>query len=715
MKKQVAITALLLNLMFGVQAQTFESVRDLAQRRVPWLATHLVLKAIDAEKGHDVFELKTEKNNLQISASNANAAAYGLNWYLRNYCHRSMSHMGDNLGALPKLPSIKNEVRVVCPHQIRYALNYCTISYTMSFYTWTDWERELDWMALNGVNLMLTPVGTEAIWQNMLLQLGYTQKETFDFIAGPAFSAWWLMGNLEGWGGPVSQTMIDQQAKLQVQILKRMKEFAIEPVLNGFCGLIPTTLKTRMKLNVVEQGEWAGGFQRPDFLNPADSSFAPIAQCYYDQIKKLYGSDIKYFGGDLFHEGGNSNGIDVTTCATQVQHTMQAAFPGSTWVLQGWGGNPLSALLNGLDKDKTLVIELFGENTNNWERRKGYENTPFIWCHVSNFGEKLGIYGRLQRFADEIDRAKNSNYASVLKGVGIIPEGIHNNPVAYDLIFDLAWKSEHTDVNQWIRNYIQYRYGKTSKKMEAAWQMLLETAYSSPVETQEGPSESIFCARPGINIKSVSSWGTRKRLYDIQKFEEAVRDYLSVSKDFKNNETYEVDKIDFVRQVLANKGDVTYNAMMAAIKQKDKQALLASGAAFCQLILKQDSLLSSNKHFTLNTWLQQAVDFGTTEVDKSLALKNAKIQISYWGPDYHPKTNLHEYAHKEWNGILSSLYLARWNKFIADEAAKMDGRPVTSKSYFEMELEWTLDKNLYVPKKLSEVQLKKIINEIMTR
>ena len=57
---------------------------------------------------------------------------------------------------------------MVAQYKYRYALNYCTYSYTMSFWNWKEWEHELDWMALNGVNLMLAPMGTEEIWQHVL-------------------------------------------------------------------------------------------------------------------------------------------------------------------------------------------------------------------------------------------------------------------------------------------------------------------------------------------------------------------------------------------------------------------------------------------------------------------------------------------------------------------------------------------------------------------
>jgi len=695
------------------KAQVYQSVKEIAARRTPWLVSSLTFSNIPPQDGKDVFELSTQNNKVHIAASNANAAAEGLGWYLKYYCKRSLSHLGDNVEPEKTLPQITGKIKVVSPYPYRYALNYCTISYSMSFYQWKDWERELDWMALNGVNLILAPVGMEAVWQNTLKKVGYTDQEIKAFIPGPAFDAWWLMGNLEGWGGPVSQTLINQQVKLEQQIIKRMKALKIEPVMQGFYGMVPTSLKNKMKVTVVDQGKWAGGFTRPDFLAPADPAFDKIANIYYAEMKKLYGADLHFFGGDPFHEGGNSKGVDVTAAATVIQKRMQQNFPGSTWVLQGWQANPSAALLKGLDKKKTLVIELFGENTNNWEKRKAYDGTPFVWSNVSNFGEKNGLYGKLQRFADEVSRAKQSVYGEFLAGVGIIPEGINNNPVAYDLMLELGWHKEPIKVNEWIKGYQEYRYGKSNAQLNEAWQLLLETAYSSPEIYQEGPSESIFCARPDVAIKTVSSWGTRKRNYNPDRFAEAVKVFVAAGADYKTIETYQTDKIDFVRQVLANKGDVVYQKMQEAINTKDAAAFIKSGAEFQELILQQDSLLSASKYFSLNRWLQQAVDFGKTPQDKANALKNAKIQITYWGPDNNPKTDLRDYAHKEWAGLLKSLYLSRWQAFMEEQLAKIKGDKYSVPKYFEMELAWTQNADMYEPKRLTEEQLDRLIDRIL--
>ncbi len=94
------------------------------------------------------------------------------------------------------------------PFKYRYALNYCTYNYTYSFYNWSDFERELDWMALNGINLMLAPMGMEKVWMETLTQLGFSKTEAQRFIPGPGYTAWWLMGNLEGWGGPMSHQAV---------------------------------------------------------------------------------------------------------------------------------------------------------------------------------------------------------------------------------------------------------------------------------------------------------------------------------------------------------------------------------------------------------------------------------------------------------------------------------------------------------------------------
>ena len=81
----------------------------------------------------------------------------------------------------------------------------------MVWWDWKRWEEEIDWMAMNGINLPLSFTGNEYIIRELFLSFGVTRAEIGKFLAGPAFLAWFRMGNLKLWGGPLTDDWIDRQ------------------------------------------------------------------------------------------------------------------------------------------------------------------------------------------------------------------------------------------------------------------------------------------------------------------------------------------------------------------------------------------------------------------------------------------------------------------------------------------------------------------------
>ncbi|MEX6691009.1 alpha-N-acetylglucosaminidase [Danxiaibacter flavus] len=688
-----------------VSGADFKGVQALAQRRVPWLSKALVFKKT-AALTEEQFTLTSDNNKLVISATTASAAAFGLNWYLKYYCHRSMSRMGDNLSPVYPLPKLDKPVTVSSFAQYRYALNYCTYNYTTSFYTWKDWEHELDWMALNGVNTMLVANGAEAVWQHVLKALNYSANAIDSFITGPAYNAWWLMGNIQAWGGPMAQSQIDNRAQLVQKMLRRMKSMGIEPVMPAFFGMVPADLKHKVKAHIITQGTW-GFFTRPDILDPTDALFDKMADLFYAETKRLYGNDIHLFSGDPFHEGGTSDGVNLAKAGLAVQKAMQRNFPGAVWVLQGWQANPRKEMLAEIDRSGILIQELFGENTQNWEDRKGYEGTPFIWCTVTNFGERPGVNGKLQRFADEVYRARKSAYGQYLKGVGIMPEGINNNPVVYELMMELAWHAEHVDVKQWIRDYATARYGKTNESVNAAWQLLLQTAYSSELGYAEGPPENILCARPALQIKSVSSWGSAKKKFDVAKYKEAVKLFAKALPGFEHSATYKLDLVNFVKQDIADDADTVFSRLVKAYEQKDATSFEEQSRIFLGLIDRTEELLNTNAYFSFNTYLQQAAIAATGNEERKNNLLNALMLVTFWGGDDPKEDNLHDYAYKEWGGLMSKYYKKRWQLYFEQLRNQLNGQQFAPIDFFHWERKWVQEQhtavigNIAVPKENS--------------
>lgn len=708
MKKQIFYFIFCLLAVLKGYAESFDGVHGLVQRRAPWLAKHIQFEKSDAE--NESFTLRSKNGKIVVEATGVNAAAVGVNWYLKYYCHRSMSHMGDQLTPLKELPVVDKPVTVKTSLIYRYALNYCTYNYTMSFYTWDDWQWELDWMALNGVNMMLVANGSEAVWQNVLRRMDYSEKEIYDFITGPGYNAWWLMGNIEGWGGPMPQSQIDSRKKMVQKMLARMKSLGIEPLMPGFYGMVPSSLKNKSKAHIIAQGNW-GAFVRPDILDPLDPEFDKVAAIFYEETRRLYGSDIRFFSGDPFHEGGTTDGVSLGDAGRAIQNAMQKHYPESVWVLQGWQDNPKPGLLEKLDKRYVLVQELFGENTNNWETRRGYEGTPFIWATVTNFGERPGINGKLQRFVDEVYRASNGEFAQYMKGVGILPEGINNNPVTYELLLELVWHQDKIDVEQWIESYITARYGRMTNEVRAAWKMMLKSIYSSEVGYQEGPPENILCARPSLELKSVSSWGRLAKKYDLKLYKEAALLFAKALPEFRNVRTYRIDLIHFLRQVIANEADSVFADVVDAYQAKDMKKFEKETDKFLAMIDTENELLSQDPFFRLSTWQQQAKDAGGTSAEKSNNLHNLMMLITYWGEHVTSEDNLHDYAYKEWAGMMNTYYKERWIVYFDYLCAQLRGEQAKAPDYFHWEREW-VEKNLKMADDAPRMSLEEIVNKI---
>jgi alpha-N-acetylglucosaminidase len=660
-----------------------EPIAELVHRVVPWVDDKFVLIRISKDAGQDVFELRTEGGKLVIRASDPVSAAMGLSYYLKYYCHRSMSLAGTNLAPVKDLPALATPVRRTSRFKYRYFLNYCTFNYTMSFAGWPDWERKLDWMALNGVNLALATNGTEAVWQNTLRRMGFSSSEILKFIPGPAYTAWWLMGNFEGWGGPVTQGMIDDRAALQKRILARMRELGIEPVMQGFYGMVPASLAEKFpNARIMDQGLW-GGFRRPSILLSSDPLFAQMASIYYEEMEKLYGP-MRCYGGDLFHEGGMTEGLDLAPLGRGVQKAMLKANPDAVWVLQGWQENPKQGMLDGLSPMHVVILNM---ESKDWQKRKGFGGLPWVWGVIDNYGDNTGIYGDLPRIASEPAGAMNGPYGASMAGVGALMEGINNNPIVYELLFDAAWRDDAVDLSNWIRDYVKYRYGVDSPELVHAWQMLLKTAYK-----QGDRAEPVFCARPSLDVKSVSTWGTTKIAYDPAELEQGAREFLKAGERLSNNDAYQYDAVNVVRQVLSNRGLKAYDQMVAAYRAKDLTGFDRVAQRFLGLMRAEDSLMRTRREFLLGTWLAAAKAMGRTEEEKRLCEKNARTQITYWGPD-SPEAAGRDYAFKEWSGLLQDFYLARWQMLVDDLDARLQGKPGRDIDYFRFEKQWTEERN----------------------
>ena len=643
--------------------------------------------------------------------------------------HLSWNQMQAKLPAV--LPAVTKKERHETDLSLRYDFNYCTFSYSMPFWGWERWEKEIDWMALHGVNLPLAIVGEECVWRNMLLKLGYTEKEVGEFIAGPAFLAWWEMNNLEGWGGPLPLSWYARQEKLQKQILARMKQLDMHPVLPGYCGMVPHDAKQKLGLNVADAGLW-NGFQRPANLLPTDARFSEIATLYYNELTKLFGK-ADYYSMDPFHESNDDPTIDYAKAGEAMMQAMKRVNPNAVWVIQGWTENPRPQMVDGMKPGDLLVLDLFSECRpmfgipSIWKREEGYKQHGWLFCMLENFGANVGMHGRMDQLLDNFFsrnvKGGKSN-EDTCKGIGFTMEGSENNPVMFELMSELPWRPERFTKESWVKAYVKARYGVEDATIEKAWMILANSIYNCPAgNNQQGPHESIFCGRPSLNNFQASSWSKMKNYYDPADTKEAARLMNSVAEKYRGNNNFEYDLVDITRQALADQARQQYQHTIADYKGFARKAFDQDAARFLDMLLMQDKLLGTRSEFRLGHWTQDAVNAGVTPEEKKLYEWNARVQITTWGNRYCADTGgLRDYAHKEWQGLLKDFYYPRWKAYFDALAAQMKaqtapqpellgGGPNATKTaaelfqmalpqevqidYYAMEEPWTLQQNPY--------------------
>lgn len=657
---------------------------------------------IQVKKGQsDFFELDQKGDKVVIRGNNYVNIATGLNWYLKYYAGIHLSWNGMTAELPESLPKVSTPVRKETNLALRYDFNYCTYSYTMAFWDWKRWEKEIDWMALHGINLPLAVVGQECVWKNMLEKLGYTKEEINKFIAGPAFLAWWTMNNLEGWGGPNPDSWYTQQEALQKKILKRMREYGIEPVFPGYSGMVPHDANKKLGLNVTEPALW-NGFTRPAFLLPTDSRFNEIASLYYKELEKLFGK-ANYYSMDPFHELEDAGSVDFDAAGKAVLKAMKDVNPKATWVIQGWTENPRPEMIKNLNNGDILILDLFSECRpmwgipSIWKREKGYEQHDWLFCMIENFGGNVGLHGRMDQLLNNFYLTKNNPLAAHLKGIGLTMEGSENNPVMFELMCELPWRPEKFTKEEWLKDYLFARYGVRDEKITQAWSILADGIYNCPFgNNQQGPHESIFCGRPGLNNFQASSWSKMQNYYDPTSTEAAARLMLEVADKYKGNNNFEYDLVDIVRQSLSDRGRIVYNQTIADFKSFDKKSFAAHSQEFLNILLAQDRLLGTRSEFRVGRWIEQARNLGTTPEEKDLYEWNARVQITTWGNRVCANDGgLRDYAHKEWNGLLKDFYYKRWAAYWQTLQDVLDGKPMVELDYYAMEEPWTLAHNPY--------------------
>ena len=657
----------------------------------------------------DFFQIETVNDpvksfKIRITGNNDNSLAVGLNYYLKHVAGVHVSWLLCEPIELPQqfqkpAAPIRKEALV----KDRFFLNYCTYGYTMPWWKWPQWERFIDWMALNGINLPLAITGQEAVWYEVWKEFGMTDEEIRSYFSGPAHLPRHRMANLDGFGGPLPMSWLEGQKDLQQQIVAREREFNMTPVLPAFAGHVPKRFaEMHPDADIQQLSAWCG-FEPTYFLNSADPLFAKIQKSFMDKEIALFGTDHIY-GVDPFNEMDPPSWEPdyLANVSQNIYTSLQQADPAArwlqmTWVFyykrKSWTPERLRAYLTAVPQDRLVLLDYFCEKTEVWRATDGFYGQPFIWCYLGNFGGNTMLVGNINELEKKLNAALKEAGPN-MTGIGSTLESFDVSPHIYEYLFDRAWESQ-PDVHQWVEDWCKVRtrsYHHTDK-----WKLLIDSVYKDWSFYGLGTQ---LVARPSLEghgtyyTKPYYSYNndTLKKICEsfvATLIFEPCQGYVGTNWEGEYKDSYKYDIVNLFSQWMGNHFMDIRNDFTVAYKNRDIKEMKRQVKIANQLFADVDALLNTHLAFMLGPWIEDARAWGTTPEEKDYYERQARTLLTVWGGPV-----LNDYANRMWGGLVGDYYAKRWNLFFkAVIKAVKEGKEFDEKAFGEelskFEHKWT--------------------------
>lgn len=678
----------------------FRPARAALRRLIPSLEQQFTLALLQRSDGCEDVRIRGTAGDIEVAATSSVSALFGVNWYLKYTAHLQISTDGDQLAFSGRLPAPAKAIEKKTCYPYRYALNENTDGYSTPYWSWGRWQREIDVIAASGVNAVLVERGMDAVLYETFRDFGYSDTEIREWITQPAHQNWELMGNLCCYDAPISRQLLARRVRSARAIVTRLRELGITPVFPGYFGMVPADFAKRHPgAHVVQQGLW-NGFRRPGWLDPRDPLFAAVAASFYRHQQEIFGDSMIY-DMELFQEGGTPGDVPVGAAAHAIQRALLRAIPDALWMTLAWQNNPSSELLSAVDRTHLLIVDLDQGRTPREKREQDFMGAGYLFGGLWDFGGRTTLGANLYDYAVRLPRM-GLRAGSTMRGTALFSEGLDNNPAAFDLFTEMAWRDEPVDPMEWSGEYARRRYGRDDAHARRAWKILMETAYGGHADgifdhgERDAPPESLFNAQPNLNAVSASSWSPDRLRYNPEHFGAALVELLQVDPRVRAIATYRYDIVDVARQTLANWSRETLPEIRDAYNRRDEARFRMLEDRWLSMMDLQDRLLATDSSFMVGPWLRDVSPWAAEARERRRLQYDARSILTTWGNRTASEAGLRDYGNKDWAGLTRDYYRRRWQIYLDElDRSLRAGTPPRSIDWFALGESWNRAQTRY--------------------
>lgn len=616
----------------------------LIARTTPHLADRFVLETIEQQNGRDLYEIEAADEKIILRASSDSALAAGYYRYLRDFCDMELSPCGNaEVYASGKPRPVKKKVVQTLQYSLRLAMDYDIYAHDAYAWDWDRWERELDYLAMQGVNAVYMPVGQEAVWYYAALDMEIKREDAMVYLSNPCYFPLQLSGKIDSFLPMTDTNYLKAQIALGKQIVTRMREIGIEPILPAFSGHVPKYLKGYFPHAAMYFVTPYAGFPFTYRVYPDDPLFAKVASALQKRQTDYFGT-AKYYMADPFL-GVQPRVKDASVLpetGKAILTAIRAVSPDGVWVQHVCDFTP--QLVKYVARNDVLLLDPDGAWDNN------NVDLPYIRGIHINDGAHTVLTG-------DVSGILQAAFPEDAAGIGVFSDYSSANPILSACAFIRLTEDACKDAQDAFVHEATRRWGSAEACLCDTAKLLAETCYNA--DSPAVPVGSIPAARPSTELRHTAPGDTLALHYDNRKLCLALEKMLASEGDYTDG--YVFDVCDVTRQMLSNYARRLYVGVIDGYLNRNGRLFETATNAFLRVLSDMDKLLSTRPEFSLHRHLYTAGSRAEGKTDQQNFELALLASLTLFGPMQDPIS--YDLRWKEWSDLTGEYYAKRWHAF----------------------------------------------------
>ena len=270
-----------------------------------------------------------------------------------------------------------------------------------------------------------------------------------------------------------------------------------------------------------------------------------------------------------------------------------------------------------------------------------------------------------------------------------MPEAAGVDPAAFALFTDLAWEPRPLDRKEWFARLRAPPLRRRGRVRGGRLGGAAHGPYSTRTDSAQ-PQDGLFTARPSLTANRASAWTPGGMRYPAASVRTALDALLKVAPRLRRSSAYRYDLVDTARQALANHSRCCCRRS-SGVRAKDLGRFRLLVGEWQRDERLMAAVTGSDRHFLFGRWTAGNRSWGADEAERDHYKYDVRSLLTTWGPvpQAERPSSLHDYANREWAGLLEEFYAPRWARYFASlDRALVSGAAPQAIDWYAVEDGW---------------------------